>query len=241
MTGENANQPPQTKPPKKIVDWDALAPHFRAGTRALKDIGRQFDVSDAAILKHAKKEGWTRDLKGKIKAKADAKVSAAMVSAEVSAQTKLTENVTVEVEATVQSRIRLAHRTDITRLRGLVIHLTNEVELQSIRPDFFLEIEALLAGIPKGTVLADVPEFKEKAYKVSVALEKALALGSRTVTLKALVESFSRLVALEREAYGINAGALDPEDAMTSMLIRLQGNARTITPIADDIDLLPAP
>ena len=97
MTGENANQPPQTKPPKKIVDWDALAPHFRAGTRALKDIGRQFYVSDVAILKHAKKEGWTR----KIKAKADAKVAKAAVSKADSKTVLATESAVVEANAPV--------------------------------------------------------------------------------------------------------------------------------------------
>lgn len=231
----------------KKVDYDRIEPAWRAGIKSPSQLAEEYTaltgipVSRPAIVKYFKAKGIERDLKAKIQAKADAMVAASMVAAKVAGERSATESAIVDSGALAVAGIRLAHRTDITRLRGLVIHLTNEVELQSIRPDFFLEIEALLAGIPKGTVLADVPEFKEKAYKISVALEKALALGSRTVTLKALVESFSRLVALEREAYGINAGALDPEDAMTSMLIRLQGTARTITPIADDIDLLPAP
>lgn len=231
----------------KKVDYDRIEPAWRAGIKSPSQLAEEYTaltgipVSRPAIVKYFKAKGIERDLKAKIQAKADAMVAASMVAAKVAGERSATESAIVDSGALAVAGIRLAHRTDITRLRGLVIHLTNEVELQSIRPDFFLEIEALLAGIPKGTVLADVPEFKEKAYKISAALEKALALGSRTVTLKALVESFSRLVALEREAYGINAGALDPEDAMTSMLIRLQGTARTITPIADDIDLLPAP
>lgn len=231
----------------KKVDYDRIEPAWRAGIKSPSQLAEEYTaltgipVSRPAIVKYFKAKGIERDLKAKIQAKADAMVAASMVAAKVAGERSATESAIVDSGALAVAGIRLAHRTDITRLRGLVIHLTNEVELQSIRPDFFLEIEALLAGIPKGTVLADVPEFKEKAYKISAALEKALALGSRTVTLKALVESFSRLVALEREAYGINAGALDPEDAMTSMLARLQGTARTITPIADDIDLLPAP
>lgn len=231
----------------KKVDYDRIEPAWRAGIKSPSQLAEEYTaltgipVSRPAIVKYFKAKGIERDLKAKIQAKADAMVAASMVAAKVAGERSATESAIVDSGALAVAGIRLAHRTDITRLRGLVIHLTNEVELQSIRPDFFLEIEALLAGIPKGTVLADVPEFKEKAYKISAALEKALALGTRTVTLKALVESFSRLVALEREAYGINAGALDPEDAMTSMLIRLQGTARTITPVADDIDLLPAP
>ena len=91
------------KPEKKIIDWETLAVHYRAGIRSYKDMGAEFDVSDAAIIKKARKEGWTRDLKGKIKAKADKLVSAALVSASVSAQTKITEELTIEVEAQVRS------------------------------------------------------------------------------------------------------------------------------------------
>ena len=243
MTDPNANQDPKTKPGKKIVDWHAIGVHYRAGVRALKDIGREFGVSDAAIIKHARKQvpPWTRDLKGKIQARADAKVSAAMVSDEVSAQTKITEAVTIDVESTVQSRIRLSHRTDIGRMRSLVMHLTAEVELQSLKPEFFIELEHLIAGIPKGATLADMPEGQAKLLKVSAGLEKALSLSSRTVTLKALVESFTRLVAMEREAFGINSANQDFEDPFSLMLRSLQGSARTIVPIAEDPDLLPAP
>lgn len=47
---------------KKIIDWETLSVHYRAGVRSLKDMGLQFGVSDAAIIKKARKEGWTRDL-----------------------------------------------------------------------------------------------------------------------------------------------------------------------------------
>lgn len=228
---------------RKIIDREKLELDYRAGILTFREMATKHGLSGPRIKQIADEEKWERDLAAKIKQVAEAKLNKVMLNEKLnnSPEKKASETEIVEFSANQVVAIRKSHRAGINRMRELVIHLTNEVELQSIRPDFFLEIEALLAGIPKGTVLADVPEFKEKAYKISAALEKALALGSRTVTLKALVESFSRLVALEREAYGINAGALDPEDAMTSMLIRLQGTARTITPIADDIDLLPAP
>jgi citrate lyase alpha subunit len=119
---------------EKRVDWEGLEPHYRAGVRALKDIGAEFGCSDAAIIKHAKKQGWTRNLLGKIQAKADAKVSAAMVSAEVSAQTKLTESVRVEVESEVQARVRLSHRTDIQRGKRITNALMAELEEQAAKP-----------------------------------------------------------------------------------------------------------
>lgn len=110
------------------VDWDAIEPHYRAGLRSLKDLGAEFEVSDAAIIKHARAKGWDRNLKAKIQAKADAKVSAAMVSAEVSETKALTEAVRIEVEAEVQARIRLTHRTDIGKYRAMGMNLAAELE-----------------------------------------------------------------------------------------------------------------
>jgi len=110
------------------VDWEALEPHYRAGVRSLKEIGAEFSVSDAAIIKHAKKFAWTRNLAAKIQAKADEKVSAALVSAEVSGQKKLTEANRIEAESDNQARVRLSHRTDISRAKNLVSKLFAEVE-----------------------------------------------------------------------------------------------------------------
>lgn len=58
------------KPEKVAVDWEALEPHYRSGIRSLKELGKEFGCSDAAIVKHAKRNGWERDLSAKIKAKA---------------------------------------------------------------------------------------------------------------------------------------------------------------------------
>lgn len=87
---------------RRLVDWDAVALHYRAGVRSLKDIGAELKDSDAAVIKHARLNGWGRNLMAKTQAKADAKVSAATVSAEVRAQAKITEAVRVEVESISQ-------------------------------------------------------------------------------------------------------------------------------------------
>lgn len=113
---------------KERVDWDAIEPHYRAGVRSLKDIGSEYGVSDAAIIKHARKFDWSRNLAGKIQAKADAKVSAATVSAEVRESKKLTEAARVEVESEVQARIRLSHRTDIQRSKRIANKLLEVLE-----------------------------------------------------------------------------------------------------------------
>lgn len=212
--------------PKRVVDWDAIEPHYRAGIRALKDIGAQFQVSDAAIIKHATKHAWTRNLTGKVQARADALVSAAQVSAEVSESRELTKKAAraqvVEVEANVQARIRLSHRALIGRTRKLVEDMLAELEVQSISGD---QLRSLLAGI------ADCSEEGvNQAKELAKLLERTLKLGDRAAVLKTLVESLSRLVAAEREAYNIG-NDVELADPFSEFLRGLQARA---VPVVDD-------
>lgn len=75
----------------KSIDWESVEGAYRAGIRSLKDIGAEFGVSDAGIIKRAKRDGWARNLAAKIAARAEAKVSAAVVSDLVSAQRAFNE------------------------------------------------------------------------------------------------------------------------------------------------------
>lgn len=175
------------------VDWDALKPHYCAGVRPLRDIAEQFGCSDAAIIKHAKKEGWSRDLAGKIQEKADAKVAAALVAQERadSPAAKLTEAVRVEVEAEVQARVRVSHRTDINRSKRMV----NEAMA-------YLEALGLPAPPAKGNE-------SQKQGARALGLQ---TLKEHTQVLDKLVGMQRTLVSLEREAYGITQLQEDPED-----------------------------
>jgi len=207
---------------RKVVDWDGVAVHFRAGVRSLKDIGGEFDVSDAAIIKHARRQGWTRDLKGKIQARADAKVSAAMVSAamvsaEVSAQTKVTEQLTVEIESTVQARIRLGQRKDIGRARTLAMQLLAELEHQTGSNDLYQQLFELLDD-PAGA--DDSAAAKERHRKRREVFERALSLGGRTKTMKDLGDTLKTLVGLEREAYGMESTSAGDDSVKGSVSYR---------------------
>ncbi len=113
--------------PQKL-DWSKVEPLYRAGVRSLPELAEEFGVSHTAIAKHAKKNGWERDLKARIQAKADAKVSEAMVSAEGFTADHATETLRVEVEAEVQARLRLHHRKDITKYRAMGMHLAQQLD-----------------------------------------------------------------------------------------------------------------
>jgi hypothetical protein len=234
-----ASTPASGKQTSKTVDWEKVEGQYRAGTRSLREIATEHSITEGAIRKRAKRDDWARDLRAKVRAKADELVRKESVRSEVrTASAKQAEKQVIEVEATVQSRIRLAHRTDIARARTMGMHLMSEVEAQSFRPELFKEIDQLLAGIAKGKTLDDLPEDKQKAARalLSDGLAKALALGQRTATYKSLVDSLTRLVGLEREAYGITEDT-DLEDPVTKLLHSLK--ARTFQPVADDPDIAP--
>ena len=154
------------------VDWDALKPHYCAGVRPLRDIAKEFGCSDAAIVKHANKEGWTRNLAQKVKDKADAKVAAALVAQEraESPAAKVTEAIRVEVEAEVQSRIRIKHQKTLEKIDRVADRLITELSASG------------------------------EEFKVQVG------------TFKSLVESTKTLIALERQAYGVDKVFDDPAD-----------------------------
>lgn len=46
----------------RIIDWIAIQALYRGDQLSTREIARRYGVSDVAILKRAKKEGWAKDL-----------------------------------------------------------------------------------------------------------------------------------------------------------------------------------
>lgn len=197
---------------RKIIDWEAVAIHYRAGIRSLKDIGAEFGVSDAGILKRAKRDEWPRNLTAKIKAKADAKVSASVVSEEVSARTKIAEAQVIEAEAEVQARIRLAHRRDIGRSRKLALDLLAELEVETDNLGLFMELGELLRS-----------EDKNGQDRRNDLYHKVISSAGRVDSMKKLADTLKTLVGLEREAYNITTDSGDGGDKAPSGLGHFYG------------------
>lgn len=180
---------------RKVIDWEAVEIQYRAGIRSLKDIGGEFGVSDAAIIKRAKRDGWTRDLRAKIQAKADAKVSAALVSKEVSAQTKATERQVIEANAEAVANVKMAHRKDIGRARALVNGLLDELEgmVGKERVELLVELGDLLRN-----------EDENGKDRLNDLYLQIISLPGRSKAMKDLTASLQSLVGMERTAYGMD-------------------------------------
>ena len=212
----------------RIIDWEALEIQYRAGIRSLKCIGFEFGVSDAAIIKRAKRDNWSRDLKAKIQARADAKVSASLVRAEVSAQTKVREQEVVEANAQAVADIRLAHRHDIRRARTLTNALLNELEQQT-DPNTLAMLQEL------GELLRrEDDNGNDRRNDLYV---KVISLSERSKTMKTLADSLRVMVDMERTAFGMDKEQEKVADGLTALLQTItSGTGSTFKPVAHDPD-----
>lgn len=202
----------------KQPDWEAIERAYRAGVLSVREIAAAHEVSHTAINKRAKREGWDRDLKAKIKAKADALVSKREVSTEVSSKQAETEREIIELNAEVIANIRMAHRGDISRSRRLTNKLLDELESLTDEQGTIQElIDQLKDGDHEdGEAMADV-----------LALAKKMsALPARTKTMKELAETLKTLVALERQAYDLDVkqGGSE-EDTLSKLMDELSKDA----------------
>lgn len=142
---------------RKIIEWDVMEPEYRAGQLSLKELGRRFDCSDAAIIKHAKKFGWTRNLAEKVREKIKENLVSGTVSGVVS---PLKAAEIVKQAAERGTDIVLLHRKDIERQRQA--HAEYQEMLSSIfdghKVDGKVDLETL-----------------DSAVKISEALSRIIA------------------------------------------------------------------
>lgn len=199
---------------RKKIDWEAIEVDFRLGIKSLRAMAEQYGCVEGAIRKQAKKEGWTRDLSAKVKAKADDLVRSEEVRSKVRIESP-TEKQQIEIGAVIQKDIILSHRKSIGSLQSVCESMTEELIAQRMSQDEIL----LLASITSPKNESDEPIDLDKA---AAALNKMLALPGRADTFKKLVESKKALVAMEREAFGIDAKGSVIE-TMEAFLAKING------------------
>lgn len=180
----------------KDIDWDSLEIQYRAGVRSLRAIGKDYGLSDAAIIRRAKRDGWTRDLKGKIREKAAALVRSAAIDSLPGSKKQLAETAVVDANAQAAADIILAHRRDIGRARRLAGAMFDELEEQT-RPET-LQLLRNLAEIMRN------PDEKNGRDKLNEIYSAAISLPERSKTMKLLTDSLGRLIELERGAFGLD-------------------------------------
>ena len=114
---------------KAAPDWEKIEADYRAGVLSLREIAAANPgVSHQAIAKRAKASNWDRDISAKIQARADSLVDKALVDSAVDSKKVATERQIVDANARAIADVRLAHRKDIARAKGIANSLLDELE-----------------------------------------------------------------------------------------------------------------
>ena len=211
---------------KQAPDWDQIELDYRAGVKSLRQIASEQNVSEGAIRKRSKRDEWLRDLSKKIQDKADDLVRKETVRSEVRTKTTISEKDTIDANANVVASIRITHLKDISRARSISVKLFDELEL--------------MVGAENVNLLQQLGELlyspDDKGMdKLNDLYMKIISLPNRVKAIKELSDTMKTLVALERQAYGLDDENNKPIDSLTSLLERIAtGNSSALKPVADD-------
>lgn len=178
---------------KTVVDWESIEAHYRAGLRSLRDIAAQYQITEGAIRKRAKRDGWVRDLSAKVQAKAEELVRTEVVRKAVRSESAVSERVLIEVNAQVIADRVLGHRAFLRRAITLAEHLLQELESTTRQID---AVEAL------ADLVGDDPKRRE-------AFERAISLPGRAGILAKLGEAGKAFITLDRQAFSMEGGGSD--------------------------------
>jgi len=190
----------------KKVDYDRIEADWRAGILSPRQLAAQYTeatgdpVSHTAIVNHFKRVGIERDLAAKIRAKADSMVTQAMVTGKVTREPVVPERQVIEDNATQIATVRIGHRKDIARARGVASNLLSELEMQT-GPD----AASLLVDL--GEMMRNPDERGQD--KLNDLYQKAASLPGRVKTMKELSDAMRVLIGLEREAFGMESSQQD--------------------------------
>lgn len=177
----------------KRPDWEAIESAYRAGVMSIREIASQYEITHQAISKRAKKEGWERDLKAKVKARAENLVAKREVASLVATEKAISERQLIEANAEVIANVRMEHRGDIRRARELTNNLFDELSAEC----------ADVLALRKLGELMFSPDDNGRD-KLNEIYHSIISLPERVKSAKALSETLKNLVGLERQAYGLD-------------------------------------
>lgn len=211
---------------EKEINWEKIELDYRAGVKSIRQIAAENEIAESGIRRRAKQYEWVRDLSEKIKAKADDIVRKESVRSVVRTKTTISEKDTIDANANEVASVRLAHRKDIQRSRKIAMSLFDEIEMMVGQENVkLLEMLGELMWSPddKGN------------DKVNDLYMKIISMPGRVKSMKDLSDTLKTLIALERQAFGLDDENNKPVDALTALLERVStGNSSAFKPIADD-------
>lgn len=202
-----------SKKKKVEVDWEEIERLYRADLRTFAQLASDFGVADSTVRRRAKKHGWKRDLKSRIKERTNQIVQERAVQSLASDQIAR-DDMTIEENAQLTANVRLAHRQNIGAAQAMMMTLYSDLQAQ-IGIDNRARLEDLfIAALQAEVVDASALE----------AYERVTSLSNHVRVMKDLADTMTKLVTLERQAYGLDDVDSSPVDALTTLLHSIANN-----------------
>lgn len=204
---------------KPDCDWEEIERLYRADLRTNAQLARDFGVHATTITRRVKKHGWKRDLKNRIKERANALVQ------ERAVKTLASDDQTIEENAQLTANVRLSHRRDIGDARSIAMTLLDDLKAQ-IGTDNRQRLEDLFIAALQAEVV-DASQLE--------AYERVTSLSNHVRVMKDLADTMTKLVTLERQAYGLDDVDSSPVDALTTLLHSIaNSNGNAFGVVKDD-------
>lgn len=172
--------------PGHQIDWDAIEREYRTGQLSIREIGRQYGVSHVSIHRHAKADGWERDLSRKVRQIVKSRlVTTGAESTSVPSTDGTKRNARAEEKAIVEAAAKRTlaiietHRNDAQQQKGIVKRLQSIVS------------ERLKTAEASGAV-------------VTVEELKAISVIQRNSS-----QALDKLVGIERRAFSMDESSGD--------------------------------
>lgn len=207
-----------TKQRAAAVDWLIVEKDYRAGIKTLRQIADEHGITHGAINKRAKRDGWDRDLSGKIQAKAESLVSKAVVSSEVSREKLATERQIVEANAHAVAHVDLTNRKDV--LRGMDVSRQHIDELAALNDPAFRERLEWLGQIMDESG-KDEETGRAVKDKVNELYRYIIDMPGRVKMAKEVAAAVGVYVPMMRKIYKLDADANSAASSVEDMLRKL--------------------
>lgn len=171
---------------KPAIDWEAVEREYRAGQLSNRMIAEKHGISDTAIRKRAKAQGWSKDLTEKVRQE----VRSQLVRAEVRTPS-VSDREVIEVAAATGAQVVRTHRKDIRTAADIVGLLMGQLL------DAASNREELAEAIEEETANDETGHRRAKLYR-------AISLQSHAAIVRDLSTAAKNLVQLERQAYNLD-------------------------------------
>ena len=188
----------------KQTDWEAIEAEYRSGTISNSELGRKYDVSEGAIRKRAKAQGWTKDLTEKVQTAVRDKLVRAEVREANARTSSRTDAEIIEAAAETAVQVVQIHRRDVRNGRTICAALFAELQDTSANRE-------LIAECIESETQDDLSPTRRNQ------MMKAVSLPTRARAMLDLSAAMKNLVAVERQAFNLD-DKQDKQDGKTVVM-----------------------